>query len=88
MADGTCEYESKDQTSVYVKGYYDVPRNSSSELKAALATQAAKLYSDSNQHAKGDLVKASSTRQLQNVRLQEATGVLRCTRMLWLTVLV
>ena len=58
------------------------------DKKAALATQAAKLYSDSNQHAKGDLVKASSTRQLQNVRLQEATGVLRCTRMLWLTVLV
>lgn len=46
MADGTCEYESKDQTSVYVKGYYDVPRNSSSELKAALATQPVKVSVD------------------------------------------
>ena len=59
------------------------------DKKAALAIQTAKLYSDSSQHAKGGLAKASSTRQLQNVRLQEATGVLRCcARVLWLTVLV
>jgi len=45
------------------------------DKKAALAIQAAKLYSDSSQHAKGGLAKASSTRQLQNVRLQEATGI-------------
>jgi hypothetical protein len=37
MGEGTCDYESRDQSKIYVKGYYDVPRNDSLALKQALA---------------------------------------------------
>merc|ERR1711957_491125 len=39
MVEGTCEYESKDQTRINVVSYTDVPANSSSDLMAALAQQ-------------------------------------------------
>jgi len=39
MVEGTCEYESKDQTRVQVTSYTDVPANSSADLLAALNQQ-------------------------------------------------
>jgi len=48
MNNGTCEYESKDKTNVYVKGYYDVARNNSAALKDALAMQPVKVSVDAS----------------------------------------
>jgi cysteine-rich repeat protein len=45
------------------------------DKKAASAAKAAQLYADSGENAKGDLAKATSVRQLQAVRLQEARGI-------------
>jgi hypothetical protein len=39
MADGICDYESKEQTRIQVASYTDVPANDSAALMAAVAQQ-------------------------------------------------
>jgi len=48
MANGTCEYESKDHTNIYVQNYIDVPRNNSAALKDAVAMQPVKVSVDAS----------------------------------------
>jgi len=49
MKDGTCEYESKDQTRIQVVSYTDVQANSTSDLMAALAQQPVGVAVDAGQ---------------------------------------